>query len=476
MSKSTVVTELPGAAITGLVGPDGAREYRGIRYATAARGRPPVGVVPAGPVDATEFGPICPQVPGFLEQTLGLDASSMSEDCLSLNIFCPPGTDPDSKLPVLFWIHGGAYTNGAGSLAWYRGERLAARGAVVVTFNYRLGILGFVGDTNFGVQDMVSALTWVHSHIATFGGDPGNVTIFGESAGGSAVTTLMATEHAGTLFHKAWAMSPSIGQLRSAERAEEIVSELLAESGCKGVDEMLALPVERLLEIQASVLARPAREFDWFAPTADGVLVAKDLLGAAASCPVPFVIGTNRDENKLWAAFHPDAASATEEQWMRHLERTFGDRAPLARRVYESLRPGESPHFLMSAVNTDTAFRARAWSLVDDRCAAAMPTWMYWFTWASPAFGGILGSCHALDIPFAFDNLDAPGGEMFTGDDPARHGIARRFADEIADFAVHGHPSWAQYDRDLRHTLQIDTVTELRSDPESDIRELFTPR
>ncbi len=474
MNGTFVETELAGGVLRGLVGADGVREYRGIRYAEATRGQLPVDLDPSGLIDATGFGPICPQVPGFLEQTLGLDASSMSEDCLFLNVYCPAGTDASSKLPVLFWIHGGAYTNGAGSLAWYDGARLARRGCIVVTINYRLGILGFQSDNNLGVHDMVSALRWVSSHVAALGGDPGNVTIFGESAGGSAVTTLMATPHAGSLFHKAWAMSPSIGQLRTSERAEAVLVELLTESGCATVEEMNALPVDRLLEIQAAVLARPAREYDWFAPTADGDLVNADLLDAAASSAVPFVIGTNRDENKLWAAFHPDAASATTEQWQRHLERTFGGRAPEAQRVYEELRAGESPHFLMSAVNTDTAFRARAWSIVDDRCARGMPTWMYWFTWPTPAFGGILGSCHALDIPFGFDNLDAPGGELFTGDDPLRHDIARRFADEIVDFARHGHPSWAQYDTVNRHTLRIDTEIELLSDPESDIRGLFT--
>jgi para-nitrobenzyl esterase len=321
---------------------------------------------------------------------------------------------------------------------------------------------------------MTSALRWTQRHISDFGGNPENVTVFGESAGGSAVTALMASPNARKYFHKAWAMSPSIGQLRTATRAEQILDLVLEAAGCTGVDELRALSTDRLLEVQNSLLTRESREFDWFAPTADGDVIDSDLLASAAGCAIPFVVGTNRDENKLWAAFQPNADSVTDTQWFEHCRRTFGSRAEEAKTTYERHRPGDSPHFLMSAVNSDTAFRARAWSLLDDRTKRGMPSWMYWFTWPTPAFGGILGSCHALDIPFAFDNLDAPGGETFTGSDPGRYAIAHRFADELVGFAHHGHPSWAQYDSVSRPTLRIDTETELVNDPESEIRRLFT--
>jgi para-nitrobenzyl esterase len=197
-------------------------------------------------------------------------------------------------------------------------------------------------------------------------------------------------------------------------------------------------------------------------------------LETASADPRPFVIGTNKDENKLWAAFNPSASTVTQQDWTQHATKIFQQNATRAQTVYAEHRPGESPHFLMSAVDTDVAFRARAWSLVDQRCRQANPTWMYWFTWATPAFGGLLGSCHALDIPFAFDNLDAPGGEMFTGNGAERIPLAKRFADEVVHFATHGHPSWQQYNLTSRPTLQLDAEVTLVQDPESAIRELFT--
>ena len=476
MGLETSLLTTPNATVRGLLREDGSSEFRGIRYATSQRFQRPIDVELSGDVDASVYGSICPQVPGFLEQSLGLDSSSMSEDCLFLNVYVPAEASSASQLPVLFWIHGGAYTNGAGSLDWYHGSSLAKRGAVVVTINYRLGIFGFIGSENLGTEDMVSALRWTKKNISHFGGNPDNITIFGESAGGSAVVSLLASSDAEPLFHKAWAMSPSIGQLRSADRGREIQDKILVAANVKSIQELSGKSVDELLEIQNALLTQPSREFDWFAPSAGCNSLSSTLLATAAESPKPFVIGTNRDENKLWSAFNPASAATTREEWIQHTSRIFGEKATSAQVVYEARRADETPHFLISAVDTDVAFRARAWSLVNDRCAHAMPTWMYWFTWPTPAFGGLLGSCHALDIPFAFDNLDAPGGEMFTGDSPDRLSIAERFADELVTFAAHGHPTWEQYNTDSRPTLQIDVSVDLVLDPEHDIRQLFTTK
>lgn len=474
MSLITSSVQFEGATVSGVTRADGGVEFRGIRFARAERFGEPVDETLAGEITAVDYGPICHQVPGFLEQTVGLDASSMSDDCLSLNVYVPKGTTTESNLPVLFWIHGGAYTNGAGSLAWYHGSRLASRGCVVVTINYRLGIFGFLGTTNLGVKDMVSALRWTNRYISGFGGNPNNVTIFGESAGGSAVVSLLATPSAQPLFRKAWAMSPSIGQLRTKQRGEQIQDIIVAQANVRDLSEVKAKSVDELLAIQNAVLTRTSNEYDWFAPTDGTDTISSNLLEVAASSPKPFVIGTNRDENKLWAAFDPRAAEITTENWHEHARKVFPNNPDEAVATYEEHRPGETPHFLISAVNTDTAFRARAWSLIDARVANNVPSWMYWFTWQTPAFGGILGSCHALDIPFAFDNLDAPGGEMLTGDSPERLALSARFADEIAHFATHDHPTWSQYDGVSRNTLQLDVDVTLVSDPESPIRRLFT--
>lgn len=476
MGASNSAIQIDTAIVQGIARDDGGLEFRGIRYAKAERFGEPVDISISGNVDATNYGAISPQVPGFLEQTVGLDASSMADDCLFLNVYAPPQSNSASKLPVLFWIHGGAYTNGAGSLSWYHGSKLAMRGCIVVTINYRLGIFGFLGSSNLGVKDMVSALRWTNEYISHFGGDPTNVTIFGESAGGSAVVSLLATPSAESLFHKAWAMSPSIGQLRNNARALEIEQMIYTQASVNDISELRSMSFDQLLEIQNEVLTKTSTEYDWFSPTEDTDTIPGKILKVASASQKPFVIGTNKDENKLWAAFDPAASEKTEEDWCHHLQKVFGNKQSDAKEIYESLRPGESPHFLMSAVNTDVGFRARAWSLTDARVQNGMPSWMYWFTWETPAFGGILGSCHALDIPFAFDNLDAPGGEMLTGDAPERYALATRFADEILQFASHGHPTWSQYDLESRNTLQLDNRVNLVSDPEGAIRTLFTSR
>ena len=445
----------------------------GIRYATAARFEAPV-LVPYDPAShpGDQHGPLSPQVPGMLEQLLGVDAGSMDEDCLFLNVFRPAGAAEGDDLPVLFWIHGGAYLNGGGSIGWYDGGRLASRGNVVVTINYRLGAFGFLGGGNWGTLDQICALQWVRHHIAAFGGDASNVTIFGESAGGSAVVSLLAAPAAQGLFHRAWAMSPSILQLRSLDTAQRWEQAFLDHAGVASVDEAKALPLDALLQAQQATISMPNSNYDMFAPAAGGNGLPLDLLGAAAANPVPVSIGTNRDESLLFLAFVPDLASAGADRWQQFAAEHFGERADEALERYESARPGARPVALMAAVQTDHVFRRPAQRLAEAREANDAPTWMYWFTWASPAFGGALGSAHALDIPFAFDNLDAPGTAMMLGDGTELQGIATRFADEIAAFARDGKASWPAFDSSARPTLRIDAEFEVLLDPEPELREL----
>ena len=461
-------------SITGLVSPTGACEFLGIPFATAKRLENPVDISSWDDnFVATSYGPICPQTPGMLEMALNMDASQMKEECLNLNVFTPRTPTEGMSLPVLVWIHGGAYTNGAGSVAWYHGESLASRETVVVTINYRLGPLGFLGDGNYGTLDMLSALRWVQRNISAFGGNEKNVTIFGESAGGSAVVSLLASYEIDGLAHKAWAMSPSIGQLRDKPRALELQKQFLELAGVKTFDEVKSMSVEEILATQQKQMVMPTKAFDFYAPTAGGVSLSGDILGDAARSAIPLVVGTNRDENKLWSTFDEALLNADLSRWEEFTNETFGDRASQARTAYESLRPGETPGGLMSAISTDTGFRQPAQRLCENRVASNTPTWMYWFTWPTPAFGGVVGCCHALDIPFAFDNLDAEGVLMMTGDSAERVGIADRFASEIVAFATHGHPSWSQFNVNDRPTLVIDTKTELVHDPEPEIRNLY---
>lgn len=473
MSSETSTAITPTGSISGIRLPSGAAEYRGIRYANAGRFKAPIDVLENGQVDASAYQPICPQLPGALETMVSV-VEPMNEDCTFLNVYTPSGATDQSRLPVLFWIHGGAYTNGSGSLSWYNGSSLATRDCVVVTINYRLGVFGFLGDANLGLHDMVSALRWVQRNIASFGGDANNVTIFGESAGGSALVALMACEPASGLFHKVWAMSPSIGQLRDQMSAQHWKTQFLEIVKAQSIDDLANLTTDQLLAAQAELLTRPSTNFDMFTPTAAGDLLSSDILQTAANNPVPFVVGTNRDENKLWTAFDATLNDAGQDHWTQVLEKQFGAKASDAKKAYEALRPGDSVKDLCSAVQTDVSFRSRAISLAERRSANGMPTWMYWFTWQSPAFGGILGCCHALDIPFAFDNLHQDGANMFTGEGPERVHIASTFAHHISAFAKSSKADWPAYDQEARLTLEINESTEVLSDPESEIRVLFS--
>lgn len=449
------------------------RATRGIRYATAERFSAP-NLLPYAPGDELGVsGSLCPQVPGMMEQMLGQDISQMNEDCLFLDVFAPSEAASSGR-PVLVWIHGGAYVNGSGSVQWYDGTRLASRGTVVVTINYRLGAFGFLGEGNWGTLDQICALQWVQKNIASFGGDPSNVTIFGESAGGSAVVSLLSAPSARGLFHKAWAMSPSIRQLRSLDSAKKWENAFLQAAEVGTREDARRLTMEEMLAAQAKVLAMPNDAYDMFTPAGGGAGLPDDILGAAAANPVPFCVGTNRDENLLFLAFDPTHANATTEQWEAALARQFGEKAPAMKRAYEAARPGATPLQLIAAASTDHAFRRPAQQLCEERHANGTPSWMYWFTWASPAFGGILGSAHALDIPFAFDNLHAPGTEMLLGDVAALQPLADRFANEITTFAAAGSPTWSSFDTATRATLRLDLTVEQLHDPEPELRALHS--
>ena len=470
----TTPVDTPTGTYRGLPPKNGVREFRGIRYATAARfAEPELQTGNMGTVPADTFGGIAFQVPGFLELSQGMSVDDMSEDCHFLNIYAPDNATPDSKFPVLFWVHGGGFVNGSGSAAWYDGSNLARRGTVVVTINYRLGAFGYLGDRNLGLLDQVCALEWVRANIAPFGGNPGNVTVFGESAGGSATVSLLASPMTNGLVHRAWAMSPSIGQYRDSKTAAEIERMFLDELGATSLEETHSMPATELLDAQTRVAARRPGASDNFAPTHGGAGLSGNILDAAASSPVPLCLGSNRDESRLWTAFDPSFASKTESDWTDHLRRVFGDKAGAARSAYESLRPGETFGQLITAVNSDVAFRQHVRALANRRDDASNPTWVYWFTWASTALGGQLGSCHALDIPFAFDNLDAPKVRGLLGHDSDTGNLATEFADNITHFAVHGHASWAQYDRSTGATLRMDLSTELLGHPEAEIHTLF---
>ncbi|MFT3855147.1 MAG: carboxylesterase family protein [Ilumatobacteraceae bacterium] len=475
MSSATDVTfSTPLGAIRGRRG-DGVLVFQGIRYATAARFAPPERTGPwDGVLDATAPGAQCPQSIGIVEQALGAAALPMDEDCLSLNVWTP--ACDDGARPVLVWIHGGGFTSGTGAMPWYDGTRLCRRGdVVVVTINYRLGALGFSGTTNCGTRDQIAALEWVRDEIASFGGDPSRVTVFGESAGGSSVVALMGTPAARPLFARGCAMSPSISQLRSAARAEEALDAFLHAAEATSLDELADAPLSRVLDAQIAVLDG---SFTTFSPAVDSNLFHGPIADAAAEHPLPLVIGTTRDEMALFLTFDPRLASVDEAAARRNFERELGEGAPAAWAAYRAARPQATPKQLVVALHTDAAFRAPAQRLVEERMRRhpETPTWMYRFDWATPAFGGVLGACHAVDIPFTFDNLDAVGVAQLTGTGADRAVVATAYSDAILAFAREGDPGWPRHRTPRRVVRRFGAQPDLLDDPEPALRQLWAAR
>jgi para-nitrobenzyl esterase len=450
-------------------------EFRGLRYATSERLGPPVDVTSWEPgLVATTFGPRAPQITGPLDRLLGADDVETSEDCLFLNVFTP--ARDRVRRPVLVFVHGGAFVTGSGSMPWYDGGPLAERGdVVVVTLNYRLGALGYLGDRNLGSLDQISALRWVHRNIGAFGGDPDRVTIFGESAGGAAVIALLAAPSADSLFQRVWAMSPSLPQLRDRATGE-LTQRTYLDQFAPGATPDVLLGVE-LADILGAQTSDPelANGLQSFTPTGRTDLFPGRILEVAAADPRPVVIGTNRDEMLLFTAFDPARRDLDDAGLQRSFERRFGERAPEAIRRSRDARPGSSPGQLVSAVQTDELFRYPAQSFAADRVRAGRACWMYLFDQTSSAFGGALGSCHGLDLPFAFHTLSARGAATFTGTDADLLAVADQFSDALISFARDGDPGWPPYDTTQRPTQRIGPSPDVVDDPDPELRELWSP-
>jgi len=487
----------------------GALSFRGIPFA-----KPPVGDLRFRPPqppdawtgvrDATTYGPAAPQSMGAMNQLLGgQQGGETSEDCLTLNVFTPAADD--GRRPVMVWIHGGAFLIGTGATPWYDGANLASkRDVVLVSINYRLGALGFLhlgdlggddfaGSGNLGILDQAAALRWVRDNIAAFGGDPENVTIFGESAGGMSTTTLLALPEARGLFHRAIPQSGAASFVHAPDAAEAVSREVMAEVGLgpSDVARLREVPAEALADAQSAVMMRHWSEPGLsmpFQPVVDGVsLPEHPLTGVRAGTAgnAPLMTGTTLEEMNLFITLDPRLMEMTEHDLVARAERYFGGQLDPAKVVgaYRGRLGADAPLTdVLCAILTDAAFRVPAIRLAEAQGAHEPSTHMYLFTYRTPEFAGRLGACHALELVFMFDNLDAPGAAFLAGQPtPEMRELSTAMADAWCEFArtgtpkAAGLPDWPAYEPGSRSTMVLGTDggCEVVDDPYGDERALW---
>lgn len=427
----------------------------------------------ASVLDAKEYGPCAYQGYTQLEDWLGKPGPE-SEDCLYLNVWTP-GTD-NKKRPVMVWIHGGAFITGTGNDPMYDGSALAKRGdIVVVTINYRLGILGFLylpdKIFNLGSLDQIKALEWVRDNIESFGGDPNSVTIFGESAGGYSVVSLCGMPAARPLFHRVIAESaPTIDPISSDKTSKKLLRKLKIKGN--EIESLRHIPPEKIIEVQNDQFSSDPTNILALRPQIDGKIFTTHPLTAfekGECADKDFMIGTNLDEFKLFTAM--DVLKKLIEHDAEKMLIGFLGMAGIASdkikellSTYKKAREGKfstEPMEIFNALVNDYAFRIATTRLLEAQHLHQPNTFSYLFTWPSPGFDGILGACHALEIPFVFGTLEAPTLKDFVKEAP--RDLSEKMMDAWIAFARTGNPNhsnlpkWPAYNSESRATMFLGT-------------------
>lgn len=451
----------PCGQIRGVTSASGIQVFKGIRFANAERLQPPVLVTSwSGVLDALEIGPECPQTESQLRVLLNAGTLDQSEDCLFLNITCPQVET--SPRPVYVWIHGGGFTNITPPLSWSDSEQLSIDGdAVVVTIAYRLGAFGFLGNLNLGVLDQIAALQWLKNNIAAFGGDPTNITIFGESAGGCSVVALMASPLASGLFAHAWAMSPSLGQLRSVQTASNALQLFLTAANASSLSQLRAMPTEDFLKAQETMLQDSDTWIQGFSPTADGVILPHDIVAAAAKNPIDLVIGTTQDESRIFNLLNPALNNLDVRQALQVLRNKHKEKAEQIWSVYTSCYRKYTPSQIVAAIDTDTHFKFFMWKLLRLRPLHLINTWSYTFSWKTPIFEGVFGASHGIDIPFIFNNTTMPRVHIYTGNGQTHTSLGVEMSQALLSLGRSSHPNWQPYDQAKRTTKIFDVPSSI---------------
>ncbi|HEV2530630.1 carboxylesterase/lipase family protein [Phenylobacterium sp.] len=474
--------------------------FKGLRYAA-----PPVGLARfkppslprrwSEPAGAVAYGAPAIQsglAPGERRTSPGdppaPDEPASSEDCLFLNVWTP-GLDA-ARRPVMVWLHGGGFANGSGGAAMYDGGALARRGdAVLVTINHRLNVFGYLhlGEAFgpeyaqsgvAGMLDIVQALEWVQANIEVFGGDPANVTIFGESGGGWKVSLLMAMPAARGLFAKAIIQSGPGLTAKPRQDADKIARQLLDELGVATPEALAALSTEAISHASVKI---PGEAMRLYTPILDGAVIPRHPFEPDASplnADVPLMIGTNKDENTLFLFSHPKFGAFTADDVAKQARNAVGERADALVAALRAAYPEYSDTHIFSAVGTVTGMWGNSVTLAERKAAqGAAPVFMYLLTWETPVAKGRLRSPHAIEIPLVFDNVEK--ARNFVGRGEAPQALAEQMSAAWLAFARTGDPSakglptWPAYDAQGRATMIFDLESRVEHDPLPDVRKVL---
>ena len=436
--------------------------------------------------DATQFPNRCIQAPSG--ELFGEAIGALSEDCLYLNIVTP-STD-GSHRPVMFWIHGGGFTQGTAN--GYDGSMLASQGdVVVVAINYRLGLLGFLdlsalgedyaGSANNGILDQVAALRWVQDNIADFGGDPDNVTIFGESAGGASVLTLLATPSADGLYHKAIAHSPGTTETPPSNHVDDLI-EILDTPKELVVQMLLGLPAAEVFTLQSQI---PDVSMG---AAIDDIVVTRtpyDAIRDRNKLGVPLIVGTNRDEGTLFSAIIGMAPPSTASSLIDGIARAVtagGDPQPLLDALRTEYPSADDLKILERVF--DAMFLKAALGSATQATDSGKGGWLYRFDYATTesVLGSDVGATHAAEIPFTFNRFNSTNPERIFGYDPSdavARDLAQRWSATLIMFAKTGDPNgaglpeWPNYDTEMKYTMVLDAESSVKQDPSRNMRELL---
>ena len=513
LSKSNPVVKTTSGPIRGYVR-NGIHTFKGIPYGASTAGRnrfmPPVAPEPWTAVrDTVAYGFACQQLHGadwdnpLVHFVMNFDHGQMSEDCLSVNVWTQ-GLGDGKRRPVMVWIHGGGFQNGSSfELACYDGENTCRRGDVVfVSLNHRLNALGFLNlasvggpayaaSANVGMLDLVAALEWVRDNVAAFGGDPGNVTIFGQSGGGGKVNTLMAMPKAKGLFHKAIVQSGSMRMMATpadtAPIGEEIVKTLGLSQG--HLDRLQVMPYDQLMIASRMALDAAARRrtrrdgeaplpgLGW-RPTADGTIVAGAPFvpgGPRLDAGIPLLVGCTLNEVSP-SAYDEPLERITREAMIERVAKSYDRKAVPLVEAYEKEYPGAAPIDVLSMIESlrmGGGSLTQAGEKADPGDAAV---YAYRFDWKSDVCDGRLRAFHALDMAFTHDN--ALRWESATGGGPRAQLLADRMSQAWINFARGGDPNhkglptWPRYDRKGGAVMIFNDACVVKNHPDAAIREI----